>query len=147
VPAAEVTFGSRPSGPAGLRELSLALEPGTATAILGPNGAGKSTLLHLALGWLRARSGPTRRPGHKLSGARLPAGAVSDPITTLDGTTIVRVVERHDVTPGEAAEGRESLRLEMLQDRRGQFFTAFMMKARLRMKIELNRQAIDQVTS
>ena len=53
----EVTFGYGPGGPAVLRQLSLGIERGTATAILGPNGAGKSTLLHLALGWLRARSG------------------------------------------------------------------------------------------
>jgi iron complex transport system ATP-binding protein len=75
----EVTFGYGPSGPAVLRDLSLAIEPGTATAILGPNGAGKSTLLHLALGWLRARSGhvlldgqpirawPRRRLGQTMS--------------------------------------------------------------------------------
>ena len=75
----EVTFGYGPGGPAVLDGLSLAVEPGTATAILGPNGAGKSTLLHLALGWLRARSGqvlldgqpvgawPRRRLGQAMS--------------------------------------------------------------------------------
>lgn len=35
-----------------LQEVSLALQPGTATAILGPNGAGKSTLLSALAGLL-----------------------------------------------------------------------------------------------
>ncbi len=37
--------------------LSLGVESGSVCAILGPNGAGKTTLLHIALGWLKPRSG------------------------------------------------------------------------------------------
>jgi len=37
--------------------LTLGVPAGSVTAILGPNGAGKTTLLHIALGWLRPRSG------------------------------------------------------------------------------------------
>jgi iron complex transport system ATP-binding protein len=40
-----------------LKDLSLEIEPGTATAILGPNGVGKTTLLHIILGLLEPQGG------------------------------------------------------------------------------------------
>ncbi len=40
-----------------LRDVDLAVEPGTLTSIVGPNGAGKSTLLKVIAGLLPARSG------------------------------------------------------------------------------------------
>lgn len=47
-------------GSAALREVDLALEPGTFTALVGPNGSGKSTLLRLLGGLLRPMSGEVR---------------------------------------------------------------------------------------
>ncbi|MHC1781334.1 MAG: ABC transporter ATP-binding protein [Anaerolineaceae bacterium] len=47
---------------------NLDITPGTVTAILGPNGAGKTTLLHLALGWLRPRSGLVSLGSRPLAG-------------------------------------------------------------------------------
>ena len=52
-----------------LNEVSLALAPGTFTAIMGPSGSGKSTLLHCASGLDR----PTRGTVH-IGGAELPYG-------------------------------------------------------------------------
>jgi peptidyl-prolyl cis-trans isomerase D len=75
----------------------------------------------------------------------LPVGATSDAVTTPDGTTIVKVIERKDVTPAEVAASRESTRQNLVDDRRTEFFTAYMVKARQRMKIDLNRQVIDQI--
>ena len=72
------------------------------------------------------------------------AGAVSEPITTLDGTTIVKVLEHQDVKPEEVAGGRESMKRDMLDQRRSQFLTAYMVKAREKMKIEINREVIEQ---
>jgi iron complex transport system ATP-binding protein len=49
-----------------LRGVSLALEPGTITAICGPNGAGKSTLLESLAGLLNPSSGEVRLDGQSL---------------------------------------------------------------------------------
>ena len=75
----------------------------------------------------------------------LPVGTTSDPVTTADGTTIVKVIERKNVTAAEVAASRESTRQGLVDDRRTEFFTAYMVKARQRMKIDLNRQVIDQI--
>ena len=45
----------------------------------------------------------------------LPAGSVSDPITTNDATVIVRVVERDEVTPEEFAREKDAFREQLLQ--------------------------------
>lgn len=47
-------------GSAGVRDVDLALEPGSFTALLGPNGSGKSTLLRLLGGLLRPVRGTVR---------------------------------------------------------------------------------------
>ena len=44
----------------------------------------------------------------------LPVGGVSDAISTLTGTAIVKVVERQDVTPEQIAQGRDTLRDELI---------------------------------
>jgi peptidyl-prolyl cis-trans isomerase D len=75
----------------------------------------------------------------------LAAGAVSDPIVTADGTTIVKLVERQAVKPDEMAASRESVRQDLLNERRSDFFTAYMTKARQRMKIELNREVLNSI--
>jgi parvulin-like peptidyl-prolyl isomerase len=75
----------------------------------------------------------------------LAAGAVSAPVVTGDGATIVKVLERQDVKPAEMAASRESVRQDLLNERRTEFFTAYMVKARERMKIELNREVINSI--
>ena len=75
----------------------------------------------------------------------LAAGSVSDPVSAGDGTTIVKVVERQDVKPAEMAASRESVRQDVLETRRTEFFTAYMVKARERMKIELNREVLNSI--
>jgi peptidyl-prolyl cis-trans isomerase D len=77
----------------------------------------------------------------------LPAGAVSDPIVMENGAAIVKVLERKDVVPEELAKQKDSLREELLNDRKNKFFAAYMTKARQRMKININRETIAQIVA
>jgi peptidyl-prolyl cis-trans isomerase D len=75
----------------------------------------------------------------------LPVGAVSDPIPTENGTAIVKVLEKKEVTPEEWTNAKDRFREELLNDRRGRFFGAYMGKAKQRMKIQVNREALQRV--
>ena len=72
----------------------------------------------------------------------LPAGAVSDPVTTNDGTVIVKVAERDDVTPEEYRNGKETFREQLITERRNRFFSAYMTKAKQNMKIEIRPDVV-----
>ncbi len=72
-------------------------------------------------------------------------GGVTRPIVTDGGTVIARVVERQDVTPEELAKARDGLKQELVADRRTKFFSAYMLKARERMKIQVNQDAVRAV--
>jgi peptidyl-prolyl cis-trans isomerase D len=76
----------------------------------------------------------------------LPAGTVSDPIQTPDGTVIVRVAERDDVTAEEFRLARERFRAELLNERRTRFFSAYMTKAKERLSIEVRPDVLRRVT-
>jgi len=67
----------------------------------------------------------------------LPAGGVSDPITTPTGTVIVRVAERQDVTPDAFRTAKETFRTQLLNERRAQFFDSYMTKSKQAMKIQV----------
>jgi peptidyl-prolyl cis-trans isomerase D len=75
----------------------------------------------------------------------LPVGSVSEPITTRDATVIVRVMERDEVTPEELRLGKEAFREELLNQRRGRFFAAYMAKAKERMDIEINEDVVTRM--
>ena len=75
----------------------------------------------------------------------LPVGGVSDPIVTGTGTVIVRVAERDDVTPEEVTAGKDAFRAQMLTERRGRFFSAYMTKAKEKMEIEINDEVLKRV--
>lgn len=77
----------------------------------------------------------------------LPAAGVSDPIVTDNGAVVVKVVEKKEVTPAELSAGRTQLRDELLNERRNRFYASYMTKARERMKININRQTLAQVTA
>jgi parvulin-like peptidyl-prolyl isomerase len=72
----------------------------------------------------------------------LPKGGVSDPIQTPEATVIVRVVDRDDVTPDEFKLAKETFRAELVNERRGRFFAAYMTKAKERLKIEVKADVI-----
>ncbi|MBI2833013.1 MAG: SurA N-terminal domain-containing protein [Acidobacteria bacterium] len=75
----------------------------------------------------------------------LAPGSVSDPIVTDGGVAIIHVLERKDVSVAELAEGSDRLRTELLQEKRERFFSAYMIKAKQRMKIEIDRDTLQQV--
>lgn len=72
----------------------------------------------------------------------LPVGGVSEPITTSDGTYIVRVTERDEVTPEEFRQARDQFREELLAERKNRFFSAYMTKAKANMRIEINDEVV-----
>jgi hypothetical protein len=76
----------------------------------------------------------------------LSAGEVSDPITTADGTVIVKVTEREDVTPESFAAAKDAFREQLLSERRNRFFTAYMTKAKQNMKIDIRTDVVRRVT-
>ena len=84
-------------------------------------------------------------PALEAAAFALPAGAVSDPVVTENGAAIVKVVERKDVVADELAKQKDSLRNELLNERKNKFFAAYMTKARQRMKININRETIAQI--
>ncbi|HJR60815.1 MAG TPA: peptidyl-prolyl cis-trans isomerase [Vicinamibacterales bacterium] len=76
----------------------------------------------------------------------LPAGSVSDPITTENGAVVVKVLERKDPTADEIAAGKQTTKDELMNERRGRFFAAYMAKARERMSVRINNQLLAQLT-
>jgi peptidyl-prolyl cis-trans isomerase D len=77
----------------------------------------------------------------------LPPGAVSDPISTDNAIVIARVVERKDVTPAELTAARTNLRDELLNERKSRFYSAYMAKAKTRMKIRVDRETLRAVVT
>ena len=75
----------------------------------------------------------------------LPVNGVSDAIATSEGTVIVRVTERDEVTPDELKKGRESFRAELLLDRRDRFFNAYMTKRKEKTAIEIKSDVMRRV--
>jgi peptidyl-prolyl cis-trans isomerase D len=78
---------------------------------------------------------------------KLPVGAVSDPIATDAGTAVIKVLEKKEVTPEEWTSSKDRFREELLTDRRNRFFSAYMVKAKQKMKIEVNRESLQRAAS
>jgi peptidyl-prolyl cis-trans isomerase D len=78
---------------------------------------------------------------------KLAAGAVSDPIATDNGTAVIKVLEKKIVTTEEWTSSKDRFREELLADRRNRFFSAYMLKAKAKMKIEVNRESLQRAAS
>ena len=52
------------------------------------------------------------------------------------------MLEKKETTPDEWKTAQERFRQELLTDRRNRFFTAYMAKAKQKMKIEVNRETL-----
>jgi peptidyl-prolyl cis-trans isomerase D len=75
---------------------------------------------------------------------KLAVGEVSDPIATDNGTAVIKVVEKKEVTPDEWKTAKDRFREDLLTDRRNRFFGSYMVKAKQRMKIEVNRETLQR---
>ncbi len=78
---------------------------------------------------------------------KLAVGSVSDPIATDNGTAIVKVIEKQETSASDWANAKDRFREELLTDRRNRFFGAYMVKAKQKMKIEVNRESLQRATS
>jgi peptidyl-prolyl cis-trans isomerase D len=78
---------------------------------------------------------------------KLPLGTVSDAIATDNGTAIIKVMDKQSVTTADWASAKDRFREELLTDRRNRFFGAYMVKAKQKMKIEVNRETLQRATS
>src|SRR5262249_32711741 len=76
---------------------------------------------------------------------KLPSGAVSDPIGTDNGAAIVKVLEKQETKAEDLAASKATFREELLNDRRNRLFSAYMVKAKQRMKIQVNRDAVQRI--
>ncbi len=74
----------------------------------------------------------------------LPVGAVSEPIATDNGTAVIKVLEKKEVTPEEWKNSKDTFREQLLTDRRNRFFASYMGKAKQKMKIEVNRDTLQK---
>ena len=78
---------------------------------------------------------------------KMPVGTVSDPIPTDNGAAVVKLLEKQETSPSDFAQGKDKFRDEVLADRRNRFFGAYMVKAKQRMKIQVNREALQKAAS
>ena len=72
-------------------------------------------------------------------------GGVTAPITTDAGTVVARVVAREDAKADALATAKETLRQELLAERKSKFYTAYMNKARERLKVTVNPDVVKAV--
>ena len=71
-----------------------------------------------------------------------PVGTVSNAISTPQGAAIVKVASRQDVNPADFAMAKDKFRMEMLGERRSRFYQTYMEKARTKMKIDIDPEAL-----
>ena len=57
---------------------------------------------------------------------------------------MIKVLEKKEVTPEEWTSSKDHFREELLNDRRNRFFSAYMVKAKQKMKIEVNRESLQR---
>jgi hypothetical protein len=75
---------------------------------------------------------------------KLPKGAVSDVIATDNGAAIVKVLEKQEVTDTEITANKDRFREELLGDRKNRFYSAYMVKAKQKMRIAVNREVVQR---
>ena len=77
----------------------------------------------------------------------LEQGAIADGVSTATAAVIAKVVEKAGVTPDQVTAGRDTLRTEMLNDRRSRFFASYMTKAKEKLKISIDRETLQRLVA
>ncbi len=72
----------------------------------------------------------------------LKAGDTTGPIATDTAVVVARVQEKQDITAAALATERDATRSRLLQERRGLFFAAYMVKAKEKMTITTNEETL-----
>jgi parvulin-like peptidyl-prolyl isomerase len=75
----------------------------------------------------------------------LKKGDVSAPIATDTAVVVAHVLDKQEGTPEGLAAERETIRGQLLQQNRQEFFAAYMTKAKARMKITVNEATVQQL--
>jgi hypothetical protein len=115
------------------------------------NAAAKSAGLEAKTTDLIARGAPIAdagvSPAVDAVAFTLPVGGVSEPIATDNGAVVVKVLERQDPSADEIAKGKQQMKDELTNERRGRFYASYMTKARERMNIRINNQLLTELTA
>jgi peptidyl-prolyl cis-trans isomerase D len=74
----------------------------------------------------------------------LPEGGVSDPISTPQGTAIIRVAAKEGVTDAQVATGMDQMRDELVNQRRDRFFSGYMVEAKKSLEIAINQETLQR---
>ena len=77
----------------------------------------------------------------------LDVGETSDPVLTGNTAVILHVHEREEASAEDFLNIREQLRNEILSDRQGQFYRAYMEKAKSKITININMAALAQAVA
>jgi peptidyl-prolyl cis-trans isomerase D len=75
----------------------------------------------------------------------LKVNETTGPISTDNAVVVARVKERQDIKIDEMTAGRTTVRNELLQQRKGEFFGAYMSKAQTKMRVQYHQEAIKTI--
>ena len=77
----------------------------------------------------------------------LPVGGISGAIVTEQGAAIVKLDSKQEVSAADFAAARDKFRIDTLNARRSRFYQSYMEKARAKMKIDINAEALKRAMS
>jgi peptidyl-prolyl cis-trans isomerase D len=77
----------------------------------------------------------------------LPVGGLSEPVRTLTGWAVMRVLEKKDYDPAAFEKEKAALTASLTEERRGKLFQAYMLEARKRFPVLRRPDALRRLTS
>jgi parvulin-like peptidyl-prolyl isomerase len=77
----------------------------------------------------------------------LPVGGTSEPLRTPAGWAVVRVLEKKDYDKAAFEKEKAALTASLVEQRRGQLFSAYMLEARKRFPVQRRPDALRRVVS